>query len=1072
MRGRGRRTREQQAPVEAPLLSVVVPFHDASSTLARCVASLQAQTCARLEVLLVADGEDDAAGWIADELAADDPRVRVVRQRARGPAAARNHGVAEAHGRYLAFCDADDTVPPGGYAVLVEALERSGSDLVVGGLTVQDKGQHVRPPWLVESHAVRRLGVTLDSLPAVLAHPYLGPRVFRRSWWDAAALRFDETTSFPDLVLLTRALLAAARFDVVPATCYVAHERPDGRSLTQRSLAVPALGAERIDQAVAALGLLPAGPCDARRALTRAVLRTVVTDLVKYAVVRGPASWAALSPRVAALTATIPDEDWSDLPFSPRVLAWLCAHDDLEATGQFLEHTFENPTGFPTTLEHGRPVVHLAMLHELEAAATDLLSIAESELRYRTRLVSLLWTSPGVLEITGAAFVDYLTAADPGHSTTVLLVDRATGDELRLETGAAPDVDPNPWAGRGNEDLADAAFRAVLDVRALPPLGDTDRRRIAYDVVVEHRAAGRTRRDAFQVRHVEGAASLLESGGTDGVGVEPQWQRYGGLRLVQTSVVGAPQDPRAVGDAPATVHRLAVEPGHLEVSAYAAGPVELALHGPRVRTPWVRAEPSSGTDLVVARLPLQLDEWSLGPAALPTDRYHVVVRPAGAGATADVADAAIGHALWRSLPLRLHTDGLTVTPEAAGPGALRVRVTPQEWDTDAHPLARQRLREVVYPRARELPVREVALFETFAGKAGGDQPGALATELLRRRPGLDVVFSVIDRSVHVPAGARRVIRMSEEYVDLLARARYVVGNAGLPYFFRKREGQAFLQTWHGSPLKRIGHDRIHNDFANWHHRRQLVTASAQWDFLVSQSPFCTEKLRSAFHYSGCVLEEGYPRNDVLNSAERDAVRARVRTALGIEADARVVLYAPTWRDNLRSGAVYHKVLYLDPVRVAAELDCVVLVRGHYNSMKAAEEVSDDPRVREVTRYPDIADLYLAADAMVTDYSSAFFDFAAVDKPMVFLAPDLESYRDDNRGFYVDFHETVPGPVCETTDGVLAELVSAFADPTTGAARRAQFRRDFAPHDDGHASARVLDALLERFPATELPGVGV
>ena len=144
-----------------------------------------------------------------------------------------------------------------------------------------------------------------------------------------------------------------------------------------------------------------------------------------------------------------------------------------------------------------------------------------------------------------------------------------------------------------------------------------------------------------------------------------------------------------------------------------------------------------------------------------------------------------------------------------------------------------------------------------------------------------------------------------------------------------------------------------------------------------------------------------------------------------------MLYAPTWRDNLRVGRVFDKVLYLDPHQVVEQLDdAVVLVRGHYNSVRAAEDVDPDHRVIDVTRYPDIADLYVAADALVTDYSSVFFDFVLTDKPMVFLAPDLAEYRDDNRGFYLDYHDTVPGPVCLTT----AEVVDDA--PRPGRLRRA------------------------------------
>jgi len=389
-----------------------------------------------------------------------------------------------------------------------------------------------------------------------------------------------------------------------------------------------------------------------------------------------------------------------------------------------------------------------------------------------------------------------------------------------------------------------------------------------------------------------------------------------------------------------------------------------------------------------------------------------------------------------------------------------MRVVPAAWRTSRPPYMRRRLRDEVYPEARTQPLLDVVLFETFAGKAAGDNPGALCKELASRDEDLELFFSVMDYSVEVPEGARPVIRFSREYFELLGRARYLLVNASLPYFFRKREGQLYFQTWHGSPLKRIAHDRPHLDFFNWHHRRQLLIARDGWDYLLSQSEFCSRSLSSAFRYDGPVMELGYPRNDLMLADDADEVRGRVRRALGIEDHQRVVLYAPTWRDNLRVGRVFDKVLYLDPHEVVEQLDdAVVLVRGHYNSVRAAENVDPDHRVIDVTRYPDIADLYVAADALVTDYSSVFFDFVLTDKPMVFLAPDLAEYRDDNRGFYLDYHETVPGPVCLTT----AEVVDTLRGPDTFAARREEFRAEFTPHDDGKAAARVVDAILSVHP---------
>jgi len=282
-----------------------------------------------------------------------------------------------------------------------------------------------------------------------------------------------------------------------------------------------------------------------------------------------------------------------------------------------------------------------------------------------------------------------------------------------------------------------------------------------------------------------------------------------------------------------------------------------------------------------------------------------------------------------------------------------------------------------------------------------------------------------------------------------------VANAAAPYWFVKKPGQTHLQTWHGTPLKRIGEDRGPGDFSTWRHRRRVAAQAADWDALVSPSAYCSEIFRSAFRYDGPVLETGHPRNDVLVTDDGE-LRNRTRERLGLAEDDLAVLYAPTWREHV--GVRTSKPLYLDVERLTDRLpQAVALVRGHYNSTGEDDVFVDHRRIRDVTRYPDIADLYLAADALVTDYSSVMFDFALTDKPMVLLVPDLDQYRDVERGFYFDIEGAAPGPMVTTTDAVVDALVGR----DDHVAARGAFRARFCPLDDGRASARVVDWLLSR-----------
>jgi len=398
----------------------------------------------------------------------------------------------------------------------------------------------------------------------------------------------------------------------------------------------------------------------------------------------------------------------------------------------------------------------------------------------------------------------------------------------------------------------------------------------------------------------------------------------------------------------------------------------------------------------------------------------------------------------------------------AGPGDRPRLVVGAPLDAACRsPHGQRRLLEAVYaPARRRRREGRTVLVESFRGRSAGDNPGAVARALLARHRdgalGLDVAVVVDDPSIGVPAGARAVVRRSPGWYDAMGAAAAYVSNAGAPYWFEKAEGQLHVQTWHGTPLKRIGEDRGPGDFATWRHRRHLAAQAAGWDVMVSSGPFVSGVYRGAFGFTGPVLEVGYPRNDVLLDPTAGERREQVRGRLGLRPDRRVVLYAPTWRDHL--GVREAKPLFLDAERLVAALpDAVVLLRGHYNSSRQDDVFVGHPRVRDVTRYPDVADLFLAADALVTDYSSVMFDFALTDRPQVLLVPDLERYRDAERGFYLDLDRQHPGPLVTTTD----EVVDVLAGPDRHASARAAFRRDFCALEVGTAADRVADHVLRR-----------
>ena len=357
-----------------------------------------------------------------------------------------------------------------------------------------------------------------------------------------------------------------------------------------------------------------------------------------------------------------------------------------------------------------------------------------------------------------------------------------------------------------------------------------------------------------------------------------------------------------------------------------------------------------------------------------------------------------------------------------------------------------------------------------------DNPRAIYEALVARRGSADRHRWICTAKTRdsLPPGIEPILFGTPEAVAALESADLVVGNDCISMEWTKRPGATYLQTWHGTPLKRIHHD-IPNAPEGWLTKPDRDVA--RWDFLLSPNPPSTELLRKAFQFDGPMPETGYPRNDVLSRPDRDEVRARVRAQLGIADGTTAVLYAPTWRDDLvlTNAGTPQVQLPLDLDDFAARLgsDHVLLLRLH-NIISDRLELQPGSPIIDVSDRPESGELYLAADVLVTDYSSAMFDFAITGKPMLFFTYDLEHYRDDLRGFYVDLPEIAPGPLLRTSDELVAAISDIDGVVADHAGSYARFRETFCALEDGHATERVLDLLLASVDSsrTRHPGKGM
>ncbi|MDX3643122.1 CDP-glycerol glycerophosphotransferase family protein [Streptomyces sp. MB09-02B] len=395
----------------------------------------------------------------------------------------------------------------------------------------------------------------------------------------------------------------------------------------------------------------------------------------------------------------------------------------------------------------------------------------------------------------------------------------------------------------------------------------------------------------------------------------------------------------------------------------------------------------------------------------------------------------------------------------------------------ALPRPRTPLSRAVYAVQRRLPLdADLAVYRAHRVRGVGGDLAALHAKTRDLAPRVRSVFLVAADTVdRVPQGAEHAVLGSPRAWRLLARARYLVDDADLADVADpagtvvERPGNVHVRTGPGTPLKATGLDRsgypvVAAASDGPAGSAALLARVDRWDFGLSANRHSTETWERAFPGRYEQLEYGCPRNDVFYGATAEDV-ARARRALGVPEGAKALLYAPTHRAH----APGHEArLDLEAFCEAAGEEFVVLLRAHPRSAVGALRAGDG-RVIDVTAHPRVEEVCLAADALITDYSSLMFDYAHLDRPVVILAEDWEVFR-ETRGVCFDLPSAPPGHVART-ERELTELFrdGSYADVEADALRAA-FRERFCQFDDGRAAERVVRRVFLGEPPEALPPV--
>ena len=366
---------------------------------------------------------------------------------------------------------------------------------------------------------------------------------------------------------------------------------------------------------------------------------------------------------------------------------------------------------------------------------------------------------------------------------------------------------------------------------------------------------------------------------------------------------------------------------------------------------------------------------------------------------------------------------------------------------------------------QKMRIREDWVFvESFFGKSYSDSPKYLYEYLYDKYGDQYRFIWCLNRRTREVKGRPSICRRhSLRYVYYTARAKYFICNTRQPAWFKKRKETVFVETWHGTPLKKLAFDLEDIHAVSQDNKKLFYSQSKEWDYLVSANRFSTDVFERAFCFPReKIIETGYPRNDILYSEHAGRIAEEVKRELGIPKGKRVILYAPTWRDNqFYEKAKYKFTLVLDLERMRREFgnDSVLLLRTHYYIADRLELSGLDDFVYNGSGYGDVSRLYLVSDICITDYSSVFFDFANLKRPLLFFAYDLEDYKEEIRGMYLDMEKELPGPVVQTNDELIDALRHLDEVTEQYRERYERFYDKFCHIDDGNAAERVVQAVF-------------
>lgn len=371
-----------------------------------------------------------------------------------------------------------------------------------------------------------------------------------------------------------------------------------------------------------------------------------------------------------------------------------------------------------------------------------------------------------------------------------------------------------------------------------------------------------------------------------------------------------------------------------------------------------------------------------------------------------------------------------------------------------------------------IPVDDkLVIFISFHGRGYSDNPRAIYEEMQRDPRFKDYKFIWFikkhkQKNIHID-GANIKEYFSIPYFYYMSKAKYWVINCKMPAYICKKDNQVYLQTWHGTPLKRLGHDIIAPDDATFYRSGMSFEQMTEtydidvkrYNYMISPNAFCTEVFQTSFRINReRLIETGYPRNDFITNATNENI-LEIKKKFNLPLDKKIILYAPTWRDNsyVASGYTFELEADFHKWKETLSDEYIIVFKPHYLIINKYEnDNSLNGFLYSISAEVEINELYVISDILITDYSSVFFDYAVLNRPIYFYMYDLEQYKGELRGFYLDIYKELPGKIYEDEDHLLTDICNQVYDYSF----LKSFNQRFNNQQTGDCAKKVIDIVFK------------